>query len=165
MAGVKDEEVSRLQHSHGCHGPSPARPSRPRRPRWSPRFEGSPWIPRWSPLSSAAIFCLGHRDRLDGPGGGHGDTAVRSGIARCRTASRSQVRVSASTELTEPKRFAYGYRAAWLADRSAIVSGRSLKYTVRLHVAQRRETAHHGMRRFSGTPLLRKIVARVACCC
>src|SRR6266700_2518841 len=129
MAGVKDEEGSRLQHSHGCHGPSNPRPSRPRRPRWSPRFQGPQWIPRWSPFSSAAIFCFGQRDRLDGARGGLGDTAVRSGIARFRTASRSQVRVSANTELTEPRRFAYRYRAARLADRSAIVSGRSLKYT------------------------------------
>jgi hypothetical protein len=126
---VKDEEVSRLQRSRGCYSFSHSRPSGSRRTRRRPRFQWPPWIPQWSSFSSAAIFRLGHRGRLDGPGGptgSRGDTAVRSGIAHCRTARRSEVRVSAKTELTEPRRFAHGDRAAWLADRSAIVSGRSL---------------------------------------
>ena len=126
---MKDEEVSRLQRSRGCDIHSHSRPSGPGRTRWKPRFQWPPWIPQWSPFSSAAIFRLGLGGWLDGPGGpagSRGDTAVRTGITHCRTAPRSEVRVSAKIELTESRRFAHGNRAAWLADRSAIVSGRSL---------------------------------------
>jgi hypothetical protein len=127
--GGEYDQVSRrgVRRSRGGHCPSHARPRRPRRPGWRPRLQWAPWVARWSPFLSAAILRLGRGRWLDGPGASRRDTAVRNDIDRCRSASRSEVRVSADTELAKSERFAHGHRAAWLADRSPIVSGRSLR--------------------------------------
>jgi hypothetical protein len=111
----------------------PLRVAAPRLRVAAPRNASS--VPRWSRRRSATVLRLGPGRRLGGSRASRGDA---SGAACCafdqrpcprseqRTCPRSEVLVSASTQLTEPSRFAYGDRAARLADRGAIVSDCSL---------------------------------------
>src|SRR5215831_16160246 len=150
---LKDEEISRRgrQRVHNRYSLVPGRPScwrpqlqRPPRTPWPPRHCGWTFplaerpprvaaprhaisLPRWSRLCWATLRRLGPGRRFGGPGASRGDTA--GAVCRAfdqRTCPRSEVLVSANTQLSESGWFTYGDRAARLADRGTIVSDRSL---------------------------------------